>query len=231
MLTPTGCSESVWCNIQFKTGQSLTVGSFYRSPANTSPESFTSLSEFISTINNDYLIGGDFNMPDVRWADNKPVLGNSSALSMAFLEAIVVNDIYQFVTQPTRCGHNSSSVLDLLFSNQPSLVSHNSVIPGISDHDCVVAHVQIVPFTCVHDRPRKIYYFDKGNYASLSNELAVFLQEFSHLAQSADCNTLWDTFCFTLKQLVDKHVPTKQLSAKKRSDKPWVNYSGSQANY
>lgn len=33
-------------------------------------------------------------MPDVREVDNKPALGNSSALSIAFREAIVTNDIY-----------------------------------------------------------------------------------------------------------------------------------------
>lgn len=50
----------------------------------------------------------------------------------------------------------------------------------------------------------------------------MFLQECSHLAQSADCNTLWNIFCLALKQLVDRHVPRERLSAKKRSDKPWV---------
>lgn len=60
-------------------------------------------------------------MPDVRWVHYKPVLANSSALSIAFREAIVTNDIYQFVTEPTRYGPNSSSVLDLLFQTSHCL--------------------------------------------------------------------------------------------------------------
>uniref|UniRef100_A0A224Z1Y6 Uncharacterized protein n=1 Tax=Rhipicephalus zambeziensis TaxID=60191 RepID=A0A224Z1Y6_9ACAR len=48
-----------------------------------------------------------------------------------------VNGLLQYVTEPTR----ENSILDLLFCNSPHLVNSTSVIPGLSDHQAVVATV------------------------------------------------------------------------------------------
>lgn len=63
------CAESVWCNVHLNSGRVITIGSYYRSPACADPEAFRSLSDFLSTLNHDYILGGDFNMPEVQWLD------------------------------------------------------------------------------------------------------------------------------------------------------------------
>ena len=47
----------------------------------------------------------------------------------------------QMVTSPTR-GQN---ILDLFFTTYPTLVDDISVIPGLSDHDIVLAQVNVKP--------------------------------------------------------------------------------------
>lgn len=217
-----GCEESVWRNLHLENGQLLTLGCFYRSPMRANPDVFVSLSEFISKMHNDYIIGGDFNMPEVTWADNKPVLTNLSKLYVDFRDLIIANDLYQFVKEPTRSCHGSSSVLDLLFSNRDSLVRDSYIIPGISDHDCVVAHVPMTQPSVPHRHPRKIFFYDRGDYSSLSSELANYLQDFISMSQRFDATALWDIFKQKLDVLIDKYVPFKNISAKRRKDKPWV---------
>ena len=54
-----------------------------------------------------------------------------------------VSDVYglkQLITEPTRITPSSSSLIDLIFTNQPDLVSFSDVSHvGISDHSLVYA--------------------------------------------------------------------------------------------
>ena len=68
------------------------------------------------------------------------------------------DDIHLGLTQihnePTRYGN----MLDLVFTNNPSLVKSSYSVPGISDHAMVVTDLDIHP-KCVTQKPRKIYIY------------------------------------------------------------------------
>ncbi|KAH3810267.1 hypothetical protein DPMN_138657 [Dreissena polymorpha] len=53
-------------------------------------------------------------------------------------------------------------MLDLVFSNNLSLVKTSSSVPGISDHAMVVTAIDIIP-QCIKQKPRKIFIFSKAN--------------------------------------------------------------------
>ena len=88
------------------------------------------------------LLGGDFNFPDVEWESGLPRTTNTSSLYSSFMNFVSSCDLYQNVSTPTRTGAQRASVLDLLFTNQNTLMSSVSVLPGISDHDVVIGNLR-----------------------------------------------------------------------------------------
>ena len=79
---------------------------------------------------------GDFNLPKFDWDDNTPTIKEDCKFTSLYDDFIVMLDdhnLTQMLNKPTR-GEN---VLDLFLTNNPSLVSNVSIIPGIADHDIV----------------------------------------------------------------------------------------------
>lgn len=216
-------SESVWCKVRLSNGKCFAVGSFYRPPGSTNPESFDELSQFLNTINCDFIFGGDFHMPLVAWKNGKPEFSGSGSLSCSFSELVMTNDLTQFVSEGTRRGHSSASILDLVFANSETLLHDVVVIPGISDHDCVVGTCNITSLRAAHKQPRKVYYYDRGDYASLSQELCRFYPDFCNLSESLNIDELWSAFADKLMTLVEEYIPSKLLTSRRRNDQPWIN--------
>lgn len=77
---------------------------------------------------------GDFNLPDVDW-ESRSIEGTQypKLLNDTFLNFCFDNQLEKIVTEQTR-GKN---ILDLFFTNSPSLVSKCLIKPSLSDHDAV----------------------------------------------------------------------------------------------
>ena len=96
--------------------------------------------EFI-IFSNGCLVNGFFCEPP-HWEHLKPKPDCSHpTFYRECLEALSDCMLEQMVTSPTR-GQN---ILDLFFITNPTLVDDISVIPGLSDHDIVLAQVNIKP--------------------------------------------------------------------------------------
>ena len=62
------------------------------------------------------------------------------------------------ITSTTR----QENVLDLVFTDNPSLIKNSQSIPGISDHAMVVTDSDVKPIYN-KQKPRKVYLFSKAN--------------------------------------------------------------------
>ena len=80
--------------------------------------------------------GGDFNLPDVDWNMNL-ITGHQypKILNETFLDMINRLNLEQLIDFPMRNG----SFLDLLLTNNPSLVTSIKDLPGISDHTSIAS--------------------------------------------------------------------------------------------
>ena len=80
------------------------------------------------------------------------------------------------------------NILDLVFTNNPSLVKSSTSVPGISDHAMVVTDCDIKPVYNKHD-PRKVYLFSKANleeiYSAFEN-LSIKIQNMVKLKDSLE---------------------------------------------
>ena len=78
----------------------------------------------------------------------------------------------QMVTSPTR-GPNT---LDLFFTTNPTLVKTVSVIPGLSDHDIVLAEVNSRP-QLTKQVPRDIPLYKKADWDQLKHSMRDLYEE------------------------------------------------------
>ena len=92
-----------------------------------------------------YTDTGDFNLGDIEW--EKESVRPSSCMKTAcekFVQLLRDQHVCQMQREPTCEGR----VLDLFCTNKPSLVKAMSTIPGIFDHDAIVADCDLRPAFC-----------------------------------------------------------------------------------
>ena len=161
-VTSTDCDcEVIARKIECDSNKSLIVISAYR-PPNSSIEYSKALSNIITEIcrknkNSTIWLGGDLNLPDINWPSNT-ICSNQyrKEISETFLALEEDIGLIQIVNFPTR-GQN---MLDLFFTNRPSLINRCEAIPGISDHEIVFIDSNIA---VSRQKPvkRKIYMWKK----------------------------------------------------------------------
>ena len=108
----------------------IIISSLYRSPSQNSEEFGSFLTNFehlLSDINSRKpsvsVILGDFNARSTSWwSSDIDSLEGSKLFSLSAL-----NGFHQIISEPTHVQRNSSSCIDLIFTDQPSLVINNGV--------------------------------------------------------------------------------------------------------
>ena len=121
------------------------------------------------------------------------------------------------MTSPTR-GQN---ILDLFFTTNPTLVENVSIIPGLSDHDIVLAKVNAKP-EISKQVPRTILLYKKADWDQLKQSMRDLHSELtqSDLATTS-VQSMWDRFASKLEQGIDKFIPTRQSGT--QDGFPWIN--------
>ena len=187
------------------------MGVVYRSPSSTELNN-SKLLDIIHTISihqnfDQVLLLGDFNVPDIEWA-NGSCPGSPTSFSAKFLDTVQDSFLSQHTTQPTR-NHPSqrSSILDLILTNDPDDVTNLVHLPplGSSDHNCLmwdlcckVIHKQ--------NKTNKLYNYFKGDYDSLNNH---FLEmDWSSKFEGHDINYNYNSFIQIVSSAIDSHIPT-----------------------
>ena len=163
------------------------------------------------------ILAGDFNCPDINWEKMSVNKGAADReVQQAFLDLTIEHGLSQVHDQPTR----DNNLLDLVFTNNPSIVKTSSSVPGISDHAMVVTDIDIIPQN-IKQKPRKIYIFSKANLDNIFDDMDQLSSEFTNSPASSSMEELWDTFKTGVEQSIDKNIPTKVC--KNRKSLPWYN--------
>ena len=124
----------------------------------------------------------------------------------------------QSVCSPTRGNH----ILDVFFTNCPSLIKKCSVLPGISDHETVFVSSDISAST---HKPvaRKIYLWSRADFHRINQDIEEFCIHFiREFTPSSPVNLMRNRFknmCMTCLN----SIPSKMSST--RFNQPWItNY-------
>ncbi len=217
-------AETVWAQVSLQNHKKMFVGSFYRQPDHR-VDQLESLDKALSQVSSKIkdntdctvLLGGDFNTGDINW-DTHSVDPNSDrkAPNEKVLEILDEYDLTQVQREPTREG----KVLDLFCTNKPSLVKSMHTLPGISDHNIILADCELKP-VINKKPPRKIQSWSKANWSKIREECSKFANDFkeSYLSRSPDEN--YKEFTSFIDKVIDKYVPSRMTST--RTDLPWLD--------
>ena len=214
-------SELAWINIQIKGAKPLYIGALYRQPDNCT-DSLIELQASLEKLpqGSHILLLGDFNLPDVIWPSQYFTPGGRYPTASKLMLQIASDfNLLQHVDKPTRLD----SILDLCFCTNASLIHDIQVKAGISDHDYVVANVDIAPHRNKCPR-RKIFLYSKGDFNKISKEIEDFNRSLSaDKIASSTVEELWCGFTGTVKCAMKSHIPSKESSS--RHNLPWLDNS------
>ena len=222
-------SEIIWASLQFAGSKPLFISSYYGPQVNDGKAKSVSINELASSVaklmgNNqrsqpNIIIGGDFNYPDIDWQTWRTTKASTAPIHGKFIDFLLENSLAQLqwlITRPV-----SNSVLDLIVTSCPQLISNVEVLPGISDHLVVMFDVNMKskPQPKI---PRKIFNYNKTNLETLQEKTKHFCEEF--LASDPgknSVNTNWTTVKDNLHQIMNSHIPFKM--SKTRHSLPWID--------
>jgi len=202
--------EHIWCKIKGKNGTDLTVGVCYRSNnASIYPDgNHKLLRELLyKTSSQHVLILGDFNYKEIDWNPVGPVPGTADC--EAFVDCLEDNFYIQHVTVPTR----DNSVLDLIISNDPELVSDVQVLNPLatSDHNMLMCCVSMDVNKSIDNKVR--YDYNKADFDGIRKELDQI--NWNRLLEG-DIHKSWKNFKEVLSLLESKYVPVKKPRQNKK---------------
>ena len=168
---------SAWSLVKMIDGKRLLLGVVYRSP-NSSDDNNQNLLKILrlaATVPHDFLmICGDFNLPLIDWRTNQ-VRDGQNSFSAAFLETVEDLNLFQHVRKSTRFRGIQNSCLDLVFTNEKTMVNEVTEIPplGKSDHVCqkwslIVGELMFKNTTRL--RPN----FKRANWTAIKGQLRIY---------------------------------------------------------
>ncbi len=214
--------ESVWCRVNLKNEDVLTLGVIYRSP-NSPPENHERLRSLIHEANNlkssHLLIMGDFNYSDINWR-TETTPADVNHVASKFMECLRDCFLYQHVKDPTHYrGSQKPNTLDLLITNEEGMVDNielNAPI-GKSHHVCMNFE-----FNCYIDpvqshQPKYIYH--KGDYTNMRDQADNMCWA---IPQDADIESAWRTVTNNVKELMDKFIPKTRPTQNGKKRPPYM---------
>ncbi|XP_071944256.1 uncharacterized protein [Antedon mediterranea] len=202
--------ESVWIKIKPVNTKPFVIGNVYRPP--NSCTGFVDIMHdqisFILDSIREIIVVGDLN-----WnIFDKQHSRNIKTLHQIF-------QLNQYIKTPTRVTENSSSCIDLIFSNRDDFISKTGVVPiGISDHSLIYAirkkfKIKLPP-RILHTRT-----FRKFNEDLFISDLAS--APWSICEASEDADEAWDIWKHIFTDICDIHAPMVTVR-RKGTDIPWL---------
>jgi len=92
---------------------------------------------------------------------------------------------------------------------------------GIGDHDAVFIESSLRPMKLKKPH-RKVFVYNTADFSSVKTELGDYFESFRDTSQDMSADQTWTTFEQKLKELTDRHIPTKHISNHK-THKSWIN--------
>ena len=213
--------EIIWTKVKTKNNKDLYLSSFYMPHRNLKDlknldSSLKKLSEHSKSKH--ILLAGDFNCPDIDW-DTLTVRPNAPdrEIQQTLIDISIEHGLTQVHDQPTR----QENILDLVFTDNPSLVKHSQSIPGISDHAMVVTDSDVKPIYN-KQKPRKIYLFSKANWEEIYKACDILSNEIIQMVHDKlKVESIWEKFKAGIQSAMDSYIPSKIF--KKKNLVPWFN--------
>ena len=183
----------------------ITIAVVYLAPNLSSKNFLLSLNQLRNICNrsSNCVILGDFNQPKIDWISPSFLTDLKSNILFYFYTDLGLS---QLVNDPTR----NENILDLIFTNDPLLISNVQVTSpfSTSDHNAIIfsIYVKLEVTNCESVNKPVIFNWQKANWDLLRNYCAniYWCKLFSASITSDDC---WNVFVETLRKGCTLFVP------------------------
>ena len=127
----------------------------------------------------------------------------------------------QLIKSPTRVTDKTSSLLDHIFTNNPSKINQSGVIrTGFSDHYLTYCTRKNIKFPL--GKHKTIKFRSMKNYSQLDFLNKLRNMNWLVVMNSQDVNEAWSIFKTIFTGVLDDIAPFKQVRIKGRTE-PWMN--------
>ena len=202
-----------------KTGKNISITTLYRvgtlGAENLSEVNRHMRSLFKAKPNAHHIFIGDFNLSQTKWPDGS----TSCNVERGLVDLLLDLNFDQLIKTPT---HKDGKILDLLCTNQPSIISELSIHPSnmvcSSDHNSIGFRLNL---KCkrLKSPKRKIYNMKKGDFNSINFELKNVPWEY--VLDYNDINLAIDKFEEIFFAICDKFIPV--VTVKSSFQPPWFD--------
>ena len=169
------------------------------------------------------LVVGDFNAHHKAWYTN----GKTDSNGLAFKEIFDNYGMTQLVDQPTYYNPgnpNSRTLVDIVVTNQPSLVIANEVHPSL--HETCHHHLNFVKINLNTPVPasfkRFIWHYGRANEKAVYNSCKQF--NWRQALNQLSANQAVDFFDNTLLNIAKNFIPSEEKTFHPK-DPPWITTS------
>ena len=155
--------------------------------------------ERLATADIPTFIVTDLNCPNIDWLLQSRA---TSEIDAIFADFMIDNGYVQCVKEATR----GSNILDLVFCNEPILMSCIEVLPQFSssDHNSIefVVSCESTDWSGDSGETRKRYLWSQGDYESMATYLCQ-VRWSDLLTTNFIANDLWSAFCSVINNAID----------------------------
>ena len=208
----TSC-ELLWLELLTKKGP-LLFGIYYRPPRSDLFALHELHNSFqLLSAGSKVILCGDFNAPHIDWSSVLPV--KSSPVNTQLCSIANDNFLTQLVSVPTRHDH----ILDLVFSNYPSVLSAVSVVDNLpgTDHKAL-QFVVTLPSCSISRCWRLLYNYAKADFQLFHDTLSHVPWD-SVIDYDSDIDSVWSQWHDLFLSVADSCIP--RVRWRQRKMKHW----------
>ena len=207
----------------------LYIMAYYRSqidnPRNTSLDSLEiAITEVMRLIGNSkatLILTGDFNCPGINWLSDPPTPGDKHvSICEKLIKITSDNGLKQVQVEPTM----GDAVLDLVFTNNESLIDSITCSPGVStanEHAAIVTDLNLRAER-TKSAPHKVHLWKSVDWTNIKKKTADFAQKFlTDFQNSTSAEEQNAAIQDHIEKLIANDIPTKLT--KPSFDQPWIS--------
>jgi hypothetical protein len=175
----------------------------------------SSIDTALYTQSDHIFIIGDLNDRCVDWNDDRPV----SELGTQLKDLVIVNNLYQIITEPTHFTDHSAYLLDVIITDSPGYMVSHGVMSPISNlhHLPVFAEISFKTIPIRKTFSRQVWHYKNANWEGLNTALSLKPFEFN----SQDVNEVLKCFITDVYETCTQYIPNRVVKVRAR-DKPWM---------
>ena len=210
--------ESLWIEIHNSKGRNTICGAFYRHPHGNVDAFLNHINMIVESVHRENkfcVLLGDFNLDLLKFESHPD--------TDRFLNILGTFYFHPQILQPTRITDHSATLIDNIFFNSlEHFVISGNLCYDLTDHlpnFLIVSKLSSLPTST------KVYGRDYSNLdkqALITDIQSIDWEEV--LNNDYDPSCMFDNFYNKLSEVIDQHVPVKQLSKQnlKARSKPWI---------